>query len=762
MAQLYTITGKIIKSKSLKNNTFWYWIEDTKGNTEKYTYFAHDKGGMDTFHFVTIKYVKVTNNFGTSNIVKEIKYGAFVTDYKIITDFLINTAKLPKKAVMDIVSKFKENTLDVVFNEPHKIANLNTKLIDSLKQRHDKIIFSMELAKINIPIRYHDEIINRYGSEMSKIKEHFYDFYLVFGMPFRRCDNLAMMFGYNKNDERRIKAFLIFVYKELNNAGKVYETFDNIRNKCTEYEIKMDNVIQHLIKIGEHYTIEKICDREKQIERVCRELAYVKTRYKEIKHFDEELNEHQKIAIRNALENNISIVTGGPGTGKSYIIGKIIKILNKNSLIHVLAPTGAAVERLRNEKYVSKYNLKMRTLQSFVYNNNSKGQHVAEELDIVDMYEFYEEFIFFIDEMSMVDMHLFHKFLKIISKIIDKVRLIVLGDRDQLPSIKGGNVLRDLIDSREIKCTFLRAKYRQKNDDIVHNAKLVLEGKDLNPDGQSVKFIQADNKKEIEKTLIEVIKNFEIRYENSCVLIPTRKKNICVDTINPILQDYYNPINELNTGVFRIGDKIMHGKNNKDKDVYNGSILVVDSIDGNKDNYIMKCEYYSSETIGIGESKTVIYRRKNQSGSNEILDNKVDLAYAMTIHKAQGKGYDTVIIIIHSSMYHQLLNRNLLYTAITRAKERCIIIGDEEGLLECKKMMEPRITNLFRCRPIIEDLLYINNHIDQFKNNSAIRNCLKKLDIKSNKWPNLKLQMMLLQDQDLMKFIIEEIRKIYC
>src|SRR3984885_10964164 len=384
-------------------------------------------------------------------------------------------------------------------------------------------------------------------------------------------------------------------------------------------------------------------------------------------------DKNQIDAISNAIRHSISIITGAPGTGKSYIINKIIKELHKHNKIYLLAPTGTAVERLRNENVNSKYNTEIRTLQSFLYlhkknikkEENKKEKNKKENneqfMSIQELYSNYNEFIIIIDEMSMVDLYLFYKFMNQISIIFDKIILILIGDKNQLPSIRGGNVLNDLIISGQIKCTVLNKIYRQKKIVISNNAKLVLNGENIQPDDNNFIYIKTNTKKMMKINLFNVIKKYKINYENSSILIPLRKKGICVDKYNLILQNYYNPIdshsiqNDKNEFQFRIGDKIMHGKNNKDKDIYNGSILFVESTINEKSLPNIRCQYYQSET------KQGNYRLIEYKTNDEITDNKLNLSYATTIHKAQGKGYDTVVIIIHSSMTHCLYRNLLIY-----------------------------------------------------------------------------------------------------
>jgi len=171
-------------------------------------------------------------------------------------------------------------------------------------------------------------------------------------------------------------------------------------------------------------------------------------------------------------------------------------------------------------------------------------------------------------------------------------------------------------------------------------------------------------------------------------LIPTKKNGICTIEANKNLQHKYNPLGNriFSNYVFRTHDKIMHKKNDKKLGIYNGSILVVDQ----KRNDRMACKYYEDDSNLYGKkTKSITY-------DDENLLEQIELAYAMTVHKAQGKGYDDVVVVIHSSMGDRLLSRNLLYTAITRAKKRCIILADSAGLQKCSKKRSIRVTNLFK------------------------------------------------------------------
>lgn len=751
MSDPHVLTGKIISTSTLKNNTFRYMIKTDK-SVDTYVFFANNStypDGLDTSRLVTIKYETKMSPYGRSNIIKEASHGDFITDSNSIIDFLVNRLKLSKNFSHKLVEAHGNKSLDVIFNHTDELRKIvdpefptMLKLIEEYKSKNIESEFLIELTKLGVLTRYHGDIIGKLGRDINRIKSNIYDLYTICHVPFAKCDEIAVKLKYAMDDPGRISAFIIMMFKQFNSQGILYETSDIIGQICRKYQIPMEKVIPKLVQITAkkypYFTTEKLYFKEAHIENICNKLASQKPITRLI--FDDNyyianttLDDSQRLAVKNAFENCLSIVTGPPGTGKSFIIKHIIKKLYVNNFIYVMAPTGAAVERLRNET-IEEYSGKIITLQSFVFQHKSleankhsetqeedahkRGTVVPEDkMTIYDLYPAYDEFVFFIDEMSMVDLGLFNSFLEIIEKILDKVRIVLLGDKNQLPSIKGGYILGDLIDSNIIKYTTLVHAHRSvdkfgKVNDIMENAELALAGLDLKEASSNVEIIPAQTRRDVKNILQKIIPEKHIKYENSCVLIPIRKKGICIDVFNPILQNIYNP--DPANRPFRPGDKIMHGKNNKKKEIYNGSILVAcDVLYGEKD-YLreMKCKYYRNETcINTADPnfRHITYQWKNSENKNDFLEDKIELAYAMTVHKAQGKGYDTAIGIIHSSMSPQVLSRNLLYTMISRAKQRFILIADESGLHLCKRILARRITNLYRRQRIEINKMISNN-----------------------------------------------------
>ncbi len=331
-----------------------------------------------------------------------------------------------------------------------------------------------------------------------------------------------------------------------------------------------------------------------------------------------------------------------------------------------------------------------------------------------------------------------------------------------MPSIRGGTVFEDMILYSGILVTELETSHRSDKEAINKNALNVLYGADIEPDKDNLIFIESNTVDEIKSNLRRVIKKYKIMPNNSCVLIPTKKHEFGTIEINKYLQEFYNKespvICSSENYQFKIGDKMINKKNNYEMDIYNGSILTITNCKYKKyvqdDNGTAYIEHYDNgELIKRQRHKENKERyRKNQLFDKEFdciyhkeetdlvngrhikfsIDQmlKLELAYAITVHSAQGKGYETVVIILHSSMYNELLTRRLLYTAITRAKKRCIILGDQRALELCKKEDKKRITNLFQSRRTTYDKLsYIIGNIHEYRNDSVIQQIINELDL---------------------------------
>ena len=613
--------------------------------------------------------------------------------------------------------------------------------------------------------------------DIEKIRDNPYYLYLLCKLPFATVNQIVHVLNKETNLEW-IQCIVKHIYKKSNNVGKQYLSKPELTDFCSKEGINVDLslILPLLFSITvdkiKYYTTYKIHDMEIYIENFCSNTKATSSRceihdmdkLKQHFLFSTMLTSEQLNAIAMIMNNNISIITGSPGTGKSYVISYACKKLIKKSQCIILAPTRTAVEKLRyeikkqakNAPIVSSVDCK--TIDSYLYCKkkdvtNIDIQHDTIKMPSYNIFHDRQKLNIIIDEMSMVSVRKFYKLLKQLEREQYDIKLILSGDKNQLPSIQGGNLFGDLIEYGKIPITELTVPHRTKIKTILENAMFALNGQDIVPDNDAVIFIESE-KEMIQNNLIGIIKKYNLKPNNTCVLIPQRKKGICTNEYNVILQKFYNQngaeLCQNNNFTFRIKDKLINRNNDKEKGVFNGSILTAhkymyDIVTLNEDKSVAHIQRIINNKIrkkctvknhlcdkvneAVPDNDQTIEQIKKTTKHSYIIDgnynheliceyhedenilnkglpikypeediNNLELAYAITIHSAQGKGYDTVIIIVHSSMYYGLLTRKILYTAITRSRNRCIIIGDKEALNYCKKIDPERITNLYRNR----------------------------------------------------------------
>jgi exodeoxyribonuclease V alpha subunit len=398
-----------------------------------------------------------------------------------------------------------------------------------------------------------------------------------------------------------------------------------------------------------------------------------------------ELDEIQRKAVMESIQNGIFILSGGPGTGKTTTINMIIKYFEQEGMdIFLAAPTGRAAKRMTEatgfEAKTIHRLLELNGGMSDDSNSNSAVHFEKNELSPL------EADVVIIDEMSMVDIHLFQALLKAIAP---GTRLVMVGDRNQLPSVGPGQVLKDLMESGHIPTVVLNKIFRQAGEsDIVVNAHKINEGKPIKLDNKSMDFffLERDNVDVIYKHMIQLITEKLPKFVHASmldiqVLTPMKKGALGVEVLNGILQRYLNPPSpekiEIARGdtIFRLGDKVMQIKNNYqlEWEVLSKYGIAVDSGQGvfNGDVGIIKEINETAKTVVVeyDDLRKVTYP---VTGLDEI-----ELAYAITIHKSQGSEYPAVIMPLLTGP-RMLFNRNLLYTGVTRAKKCVTILGSRE------------------------------------------------------------------------------------
>jgi exodeoxyribonuclease V alpha subunit len=610
-----------------------------------------------------------------------------------------------------IVSFFKEKTLEILdkdINKLSEIDGLGIKRVDMIKKewvRQSKIKDIMIfLQSLEITPAYAKKIFNRYGDNSIKvIRENPYRLCdEIFGIGFKIADKIAKNAGIEKESVFRIKSGIIYMLGQLQEAGNCYFPYDMLLEQAKDFlDIEINDIKKTLdilskekdiivsddkIYLFETYNDEKFVAEElikikKEPLKTRLDLISIENRIKEISKISKiEIDEYQQEAVISAVSEKILVITGSPGTGKSTILNYILKIFemdNKN--VKLAAPTGRASKRLsettgKEAKTIHRlleYNPKLNT---FLKNNRRK---LSCDLLIID-------------EASMLDI----KLMKNLIDAIDyKTRIIFVGDVDQLPSVGPGNVLNDIINSKVFKVVRLNKIYRQfGRSKIIYNAHRIRDGLYpsliFNSEDDNINdfyFIEKSEQEDVVNTILKMLfYNLPNKFgfdplKDVQILVPVNKGIVGVENLNLRIQEKFNSnLKKIMRGSteFRLNDKIIQQKNNYEKDVYNGDIGFIKDID-------FELQEFKVDFSG----KIVTY--------NFYDTDEINLSYAISIHKSQGSEFKCVIVPILTSHY-MLLQRNLLYTAITRAKELVVLIGSKKaiGMAVSKNNVENRFTNL--------------------------------------------------------------------
>lgn len=566
------------------------------------------------------------------------------------------------------------------------------------KNNQEAVIFLLDHG---ITIDMANKIITKFGSNiLDELKENPYILMEKLDrFGFKKNDQFALKLGISKNSPIRIKALTCYILKELiYNSGNSYVTrtqlverireyaqeeigsddFDKVlktlQNEKKIYMPSSDTVFDYKLYNQEIELSKEIVkllkgERNKDKKMISYDQNLIDSIYEEIeKSSSIKFNSEQCLAIKSAFTEPLVIVTGGPGTGKSTIVHAIIKMylkLNNDSSalaneIAILAPTGRAAKRLKETT-----NMKTSTIHRFL------GYTGGEKFEF-SKYNPTSARLIIVDESSMMDLPLAYH---LITSMHEDARLIMVGDVDQLPAVGPGQVLKDLIDTREIKTIRLNKIHRQaENSSIIKLAHSINEGyipENIFEKFNDRTFIPTDNE-HLANMLVDLVgkavqKGKDIKKDIQ-VLIPMYKGDIGINEINNKIQNLLNPLTDAgeikHLGMsLRINDKVIQLVNRADKGVMNGDIGIIE-----------RFKYKNLKISGL----TVLF-------DNTYVDYNLDeiedlsLAYAISIHKAQGSEFDLVIMPV-STKYYIMLKRKLIYTAITRAKNSLVMIGDVKAL----------------------------------------------------------------------------------
>ncbi len=618
-----------------------------------------------------------------------------------------------KKTAERIVELFGEESLKVIADTPERLSIIKgisreraIKINESYMNVYDKEKLIMFLQKFNISLEYAIKVYDILGkNSVEKIKENPYILCeRIKGISFKTADRVASLSGTDRNNTDRVKAGIKYILTHFAiSEGHTYLPKDTLilyavkmlgidkndaENSLTKLLFEHQLVVkkthdgQDAIFLPALFSAEKIISE--CIAKICKNVldnAHDKKINNEIKQIEKEdgivLAEKQREAVMRALSSGVTVITGGPGTGKTTTINFIIKLFEKRGKkIALCAPTGRAAKRM-----TELCNKEAKTIHRLLEVGYTEDDALREYSRINQ--EPLEEDVIIVDEVSMVDAILMSS---LISSVRYGARIILVGDSDQLPSVGAGNVLADIIDSSLVSTVALDTVFRQAEESmIVVNAHKINEGEYpvLNVRDKDFFFVEAENiDTTYEKLLDLVYKRLPSAYNLDSfsdiqVITPTKKTNVGVFALNSGLQEILNPKDKkkqervFQNRILRCGDKIMQIKNNYDLKwkrqndegygVYNGDIGIISDVKP------------TSITVTYDDGKIVNYE-------NSQLE-ELELAYAITVHKSQGSEFDTVLMPIFSGT-EKLFSRNLLYTAITRAKNRVVLVGQRAALFK--------------------------------------------------------------------------------
>ena len=609
-----------------------------------------------------------------------------------------------------IVRRFKEDTFRIIEEEPERLAEVKgisqrkaMEIADQVNEKRDLRQAMIFLQQYGISTTLAVKIYNTYGQEVySILKENPYRMADdVDGVGFRTADEIASRVGIRTDSDFRIRSGIQYALLQASNEGNTYLPMPELTQRASALlEIEPEYIEKHYMNLAmDRKIIMRQVDDVTQIyasaffymeanaATMLKNLdasfdvpdIEIEARLRQIeKQTKMDLDEHQVEAVKEAVRNGVLVITGGPGTGKTTTINTIIKYFESEGMdIFLAAPTGRAAKRMSETT-----GFEARTIHRMLELNGGVEGNAGFERNEQNPLE---TDVIIIDEMSMVDISLMYSLLK---AIVAGTRLILVGDVNQLPSVGPGNVLKDIIDSGIFHTVMLTKIFRQAStSDIIVNAHKINRGEPVELDNKSMDFFflkRYDADKIINVTLQLILQKLPKFVGASMmdiqVLTPMRKGLLGVERLNTVLQMYLNPPDkrkkekEHGTTLFREGDKVMQIKNNyqleweirskyglcidKGTGVFNGDTGIIEEIN----------DFAETVTVCFDEGRMVEYPYK--------LLEELELAYAVTIHKSQGSEYPAVVIPLLSGP-RMLMNRNLLYTAVTRAKKCVTIVGND-------------------------------------------------------------------------------------
>lgn len=585
------------------------------------------------------------------------------------------------KDTMKILERDPQRLLEVEGIGPKKLAVITESFYEE-KQVND---IAYDLEQHGVAGRYAGRLLQKYGDDVHYVltEEPYRMIAEIDGIGFKTADQMALAYGMDRQDPQRLSAGLTYVLQTMTQNGHVcIPDAELVRRAAFILQadaLGLHDILKEAIEVGQLCTADfqgtvyvytpEAYEEENYIARRIQDMAAMKPlpmkthvqlfldRWQDSCHF--ELADKQREAVEKSLESGMTVITGGPGTGKTTVVQTIICLAEQEGLrILLCAPTGRAAKRLAETTQ-----RKAKTIHRLLIPDGRQGR--------IQVFEYNETKLLpadlvIVDEVSMLDMEMMYHLL---SALKPQCRCILVGDADQLPSVGAGAVLHDIIASGQVPVVRLDTIFRQQEGGrIVTNAHLINSGRlpVVNEDPE-FRFVEIEDEAQgaekisalYNSELLETGDKFAVQ-----VLSPMYKNPCGVDNLNQLIQGRFNPPAEEKgelkgkNVIFRVGDKVMQKHNDYEKGVFNGDI---------------------GEIFAIQKDMVYVrYPEQDVKYEGQEVD-EITLAYAITVHKSQGSEYHTVIMVLVNS-HAIMLQRNLFYTAVTRAKRKVILVGSKRAV----------------------------------------------------------------------------------
>ncbi len=585
------------------------------------------------------------------------------------------------KDTMAVLEKDPQRLLEVEGIGPKKLAVITESFYEE-KQVND---IAYDLEQHGVAGRYASRLLQKYGDDVHYVltEEPYRMIAEIDGIGFKTADQIALAYGMDRQDPQRLSAGLTYVLRTMTQNGHVcIPDTELVRRAAFILQadaLGLHDILREAIEVGQLCTADfegtlyvytpEAYEEEEYIAGRIGEMGNIKPlpmkthvqlfldRWQDARHF--ELADKQREAVEKSLQSGMTVITGGPGTGKTTVVQTIIRLAEQEGLrILLCAPTGRAAKRLAETTQ-----RKAKTIHRLLVPDGHVGAMQVFEYNETKMLP---ADLVIVDEVSMLDMEMMYHLL---SALKPQCRCILVGDADQLPSVGAGAVLHDIIASGQVPVVRLDTIFRQKEGGrIVTNAHLINNGRlpVVNEDAE-FRFVEIENEADgaekisalYNSELLETGDKFSVQ-----VLSPMYKNPCGVDNLNQLIQERFNPPAERKAElkgknvVFRVGDKVMQKHNDYEKGVFNGDM---------------------GEIFAIQKDMVYVrYPEQDVKYEGQEVD-EITLAYAITVHKSQGSEYHTVIMVLVNS-HAIMLQRNLFYTAVTRAKRKVILVGTKRAV----------------------------------------------------------------------------------